>query len=93
MAAGGHRPAQGGKAQPSTCRPSRLYHPIWQECTRQSMSAVNQNRPLKVKINGFKARYFPEPRTSLLSHVTARLEGHVECPDSEPANDDIQFTR
>ena len=49
MAATRHRPAQ-GKGSARYRRPSMLYHPIGQGCTRHSISAVNQNQPLKVKI-------------------------------------------
>jgi hypothetical protein len=32
-------------------------------------------------------------KTALVGLVNAGPEGHVECPESEPANDDIQFSR
>jgi hypothetical protein len=57
------------------------------------MSAVTQNRPLKVEIKGFKTGHFWEVKTVPLGLVSARPSGHVECPESEPANDDIQFSR
>ena len=57
------------------------------------MSAVTQNRPVKVEIKGFKTSHSLEVKTALVGPITAGLEGHVECPESEPANDDIQFSR
>jgi hypothetical protein len=32
-------------------------------------------------------------KTALIGPITASPEGHVECPESEPANDDMQFSR
>ena len=57
------------------------------------LSAVTQNQPLKVEIKGFKTGHFSEVKTALVGLGTAGPEGHVECPESEPANDDIQFSR
>src|SRR6201988_2819981 len=57
------------------------------------MSAVTQNRPLMVEIKGFKTRHSMGVKTALIGPITAGREGHVECPESEPANDDIQFSR
>jgi hypothetical protein len=55
------------------------------------LSAVTQNRSVRVEIKGFKTGHFLEPKTALLGLVTARSEGHVECPESEPANEDIVY--
>jgi hypothetical protein len=60
---------------------------------RSKVSGVTQNRPLKVEIRGFKTSHFLEGKTALVGLVTAGPEGHVECPESEPANDDTQFSR
>jgi hypothetical protein len=32
-------------------------------------------------------------KTALIGPITAGREGHVECPESEPANEDTQFNR
>src|SRR5258708_34847542 len=57
------------------------------------LSAVTQNRPLMVEIKGFKTSHSMGVKTALDGLGTAGPEGHVECPESEPANDDIQFSR
>ena len=57
------------------------------------LSAVTQNRPLVVEIKGFKTSHSLRVKTALIGPLTAGREGHVECPESEPANDDIQFSR
>src|ERR1700756_5216032 len=58
-----------------------------------AMSAVTQNRPLVVEIKGFKTSHSMGVKTALIGPITAGREGHVECPESEPANDNIQFSR
>jgi hypothetical protein len=58
-----------------------------------TVSAVTQNRPLMVEIKGFKTSHSMGVKTALIGPITAGREGHVECPESEPANDDIQFSR
>ena len=57
------------------------------------MSAVTQNRPLMVENKGFKTSHSMGVKTALDGPGTAGPEGHVECPESEPANDDTQFSR
>src|SRR5258708_23509345 len=57
------------------------------------VSAVTQNRPLRVEIKGFKTGHCLGVKTALVGPITAGSEGHVECPESEPAHDDIQFSR
>ena len=47
------------------------------------VSAVTQNRPVKVEIKGFKTSHSLEVKTALVGPITAGLEGHVECPESE----------
>jgi hypothetical protein len=56
------------------------------------MSAVTQNQPLGVEIKGFKTGQCLGVRIAPFGLVTAGLEGHVECPEGEPADDDIQFS-
>jgi hypothetical protein len=46
-----------------------------------------------VEIKGFKTSHSMGVKTALIGPITAGLEGHVECPESEAANDDIQFSR
>lgn len=58
-----------------------------------TVSGVTQNRPLRVEIKGVKTGHFLEPKTALLGLVAAGQKRHVECPESEPANDNLQFTR
>jgi hypothetical protein len=56
------------------------------------LSAVTQNRPVMVEIKGFKTSHSMGVKTALIGPITAGREGHVECPESEPANDDILFS-
>jgi len=60
--------------------------------SRPSVSGVTQSRLLKVEIRGFKTGHFLEGKTALVGLVTAGPEGYVERPESEPANDDTQFS-
>ena len=46
-----------------------------------------------VETKGFKTSHFKESKTALLDPEKLGAKEHVECPDSEPANDDIQFRR
>src|ERR1700751_6414806 len=62
-------------------------------CSEGLVSAVTQNRPLVVEIKGFKTSHSMGIKTALIGPITASPEGHVECPESEPANDDMQFSR
>jgi hypothetical protein len=41
-----------------------------------------------VEIKGFKTSHSMGVKTALIGPITAGREGHVECPESEPANDD-----
>jgi hypothetical protein len=54
------------------------------------MSVVTQNWPLRVEIKEFKTSHSLGVKTALIGPITAGPEGNVECPESEPANDDIQ---
>ena len=58
-----------------------------------AMSAVTQNQPLRVEIKGFKTGHYLGEKTALFGPITAGSEGHVECLESEPADDDIQVSR
>jgi hypothetical protein len=44
-----------------------------------------------VEIKGIKTSHSLGVKTALIGPITAGWEGHVGCPESEPANDDIQF--
>src|SRR5258708_36920234 len=57
------------------------------------VSAVPKNQPVMVEIKGFKTSHSMGVKTALDGPGTAGPEGHVECPESEPANDDTQFSR
>jgi hypothetical protein len=57
------------------------------------MSAVTQTQPLKVEIKGFKTSHFLEQKTAPRNSPDAGPMGHVELPESEPANNDLQFKR
>jgi hypothetical protein len=46
-----------------------------------------------VEIKGFKTGHYLGVKTALVGPISAGSEGHVGCPESEPANDDIQFSR
>ena len=56
------------------------------------MSAVSQNQPVMVGIRGVKTSHFMEPKTALRDCLDAGSKGHVERPQSEPSNRDIQST-
>jgi hypothetical protein len=61
--------------------------------TKPWLSAVTQNQPVRVEIKGVKTGHCLGVKTALVGLVNAGPEGHVECPESEPSNDDIQFSR
>jgi hypothetical protein len=56
------------------------------------VSAISKNQTVKVEIKGFKTSHFKESKRGLKGLVNAGLAGHVEFPQSEPADDDIQFS-
>src|ERR1700758_1420099 len=62
------------------------------ETDLRNVSAVTQNRPLMVEIKGFKTSHSLGVKTALIGPITAGREGHVECPENEPAADGIQLT-
>jgi hypothetical protein len=55
------------------------------------MSAIGQNRPVIIEIKGFKTSHFKESNTAPRDRKQLGSVGHVECPQSEPANHDIQL--
>jgi len=55
------------------------------------MSAISQNRPVIIEIKGLKTSHFKESKTAPLDREEIGSMGHVECPQSEPANNDIQL--
>jgi hypothetical protein len=52
-----------------------------------------KTQPLKVEINGFKTGHYLGVKTALIDPITAGPQRHVECPEREPADDDIWFSR
>ena len=52
------------------------------------VSAVTQNQPLRVEIKGLQNRPLFGSKDAPVWPITAGSEGHVECPESKPANDD-----
>jgi hypothetical protein len=55
------------------------------------VSAISQNRPLIIEIKGLKTSHFKENKTAPRDQEENGSMGHVECPQSEPANNDIQL--
>ena len=54
------------------------------------VSAISQNRPVIIEIKGLKTSHFKESKTAPLDRGEIGSMGHVECPQSEPANNDLQ---
>jgi hypothetical protein len=52
--------------------------------------AISQNRPVIIEIKGFKTSHFRESKTAPRDREKISSMEHVECPQSEPANNDIQ---
>jgi hypothetical protein len=71
-------------------RPFATQTPLVRDC----VSAVTQNRPLKVEIKGFKTGHFLEPKQLFWSSMARRrvLCGRGISP-SDPTNDSIIFAR
>jgi hypothetical protein len=67
--------------------------PIERNRLLEKLSAVSQNQPLKVEIKGVKTSHFLELKTAPRNSPDAGPMEHVELPKSEPANNDLQFTR
>jgi hypothetical protein len=57
------------------------------------VSAVTQNQPVRVEIKGFKTGHYLGVKTALVGPIPAGSEGHVECPESKPADHQIQFSK
>jgi hypothetical protein len=57
----------------------------------ERVSAISQNRPVIIEIKGLKTSHFKESKTAPLDREEIGSMGHVECPQSEPANNDIQL--
>src|ERR1700758_3619160 len=57
------------------------------------VSAISQNRPGIIEIKGLKTSHFKESKTAPLDWGEIGSMGHVECPQSEPANNNIQPSR
>jgi hypothetical protein len=55
------------------------------------MSAISQNQPAVIEIKGFKTSHFKESKTAALGREKLGSVEHVECPQSEPANNNIQL--
>ena len=55
------------------------------------LSAISQNRPVIIEIKGLKTSHFKESKTAPRDREGNGSMGHVERPQSEPANNDIQF--
>src|ERR1700731_2331208 len=56
-----------------------------------TVSAISQNRPVMIEIKGPKTSHFKENKTAPRDREEIGSMGHVECPQSEPANPDIQL--
>src|SRR3984893_1229282 len=57
------------------------------------MSAISQNQPGIIEIKGLKTSHFKESKTAPRDLEQTGSMGHVECPQSEPANNDLQPRR
>jgi hypothetical protein len=55
------------------------------------VSAISQNRPVIIEIKGPKTSHFKENKTAPRDREEIGSMEHVECPRSEPANNDIQL--
>jgi hypothetical protein len=54
------------------------------------LSAIGQNQPGIIEIKGLKTSHFHESKTAPLDRGEIGSMGHVESPQSEPANNDLQ---
>jgi hypothetical protein len=59
--------------------------------TGLKVSAISQNQPVIIEIKRFKTSHFKESKTALLDREKLGAKEHVACPQSEPANNDIQL--
>jgi putative transposase len=55
------------------------------------VSAIGQNRPVIIEIKEVKTSHFKESKTAPRDREKIGSMEHVECPQSEPANYDIQL--
>src|ERR1700736_870474 len=86
--------------QPEKKLPTRawLINPVNQSATEVDslnlasliVSAISQNQPGIIEIKGLKTSHFQERKTAPLDRGEIGSMGHVECPQSEPANNDLQ---
>ena len=54
------------------------------------LSAIGQNQPAIIEIKGVKTSHFKESKTAPRNREEIGSVEHVECPQSEPANNDLQ---
>src|SRR5271157_2324913 len=55
-----------------------------------SLSAIGQTRPAIIEIKGLKTSHFKESKTAPWDRGEIGSMGHVQCPQSESANNDLQ---
>src|SRR5215510_998273 len=76
------------KGHPNSCRRYRV-QVLW-VAHRPRVSAIGQNRPAIIEIKGLKTSHFKEGKTAPRDRVGIGSMGHVQCPQSESANNDLQ---
>src|SRR5271166_4983019 len=54
------------------------------------LSAIGQTRPAIIEIKGLKTSHFKESKTAPWDRGEIGSMGHVQCPQSESANNDLQ---
>src|SRR6516165_9261621 len=54
------------------------------------LSAISQTRPAIIEIKGLKTSHFKESKTAPWDRGQIGSMGHVQCPQSESANNDLQ---
>jgi hypothetical protein len=57
------------------------------------LSAISQNQPGIIEIKGLKTSHFKESKTAPWDRKEIGSMEHVESPQSEPANNDLQLGR
>src|ERR1700757_1292873 len=78
------------RKQPRRLLPSKRLRSVAQ-LARAIVSAISQNRPVIIEIKGLKTSHFKEKKTAPRDREEIGSMGHVERPQSEPANNDIQL--
>ena len=63
---------------------------VFQKRPPLHVSAISQNHPGIIEIKGLKTSHFKECKTALWGQEQTGSMGDVECPQSEPANNDLQ---